>query len=160
MTVNNAAVLWHMCTKKIDFGLVLAGLIAITFSPELQVTGLNSRLKKKKKVSFGRAVSLSFFWHSFQGFFFYAAACSLTLGGDRIFQHYLFGSSKLSTCVYNNSSWLRILNAVVYFGFTSPPQISASTLLPDASQPLSAGSLPSMPFVCAGRSSGFRYRVI
>lgn len=70
MTVNNAAVLWHMCTKKIDFGLVLAGLIAITFSPELQVTGLNSRLKKKKKVRFGRAVSLSFFWHSFQGFFF------------------------------------------------------------------------------------------
>lgn len=43
MTVNNAAVLWHMCTKKIDFGLVLAGLIAITFSPELQVTGLNKK---------------------------------------------------------------------------------------------------------------------
>lgn len=43
MTVNNAAVLWHMCTKRIDFGLVLAGLI--TFSPELQV-----RLKNKKSV--------------------------------------------------------------------------------------------------------------
>lgn len=50
MTVNNVAVLWHMCTKKIDFGLVLAGLIAIIFSPELQVTGLNSRLKNKKSV--------------------------------------------------------------------------------------------------------------